>query len=449
VRFRASDVAAATGGRLVGDDVELDGASFDSRTVDAGCLFVPIVAERNGHEFIAAAARAGAAATLTSEGSGRAVDAGLPAIEVPDTSAALMDLAAWATRRLDAVVVGITGSVGKTSTKDLAAAAIGAGRRVVANDRSFNNEQGLPITVLGAAEDAEVLVLEMGMRGFGEIARLCAIAPPRVGVVTAVAAAHTARLGGIDGVARAKAELVVALPHDGVAILNGDDDRVVAMASLTPARAITFGASPAADVGIEQLTLDELARPTFRLRTPWGRAELHLRVSGRHMAGNAAAAIAVAGALGVDLAAAADAASRAELSASRMAVHRLASGAVVIDDAYNANPTSMAAAFDALAAMPASRRVAVVGVMAELDDAPAAHRALADRAAELGIELIAVGTDLYGTEPCADPVAAAAPLGPGTAVLVKASRVAALDRVAVALLDAAAAGRGGSEQPLP
>jgi UDP-N-acetylmuramoyl-tripeptide--D-alanyl-D-alanine ligase len=449
VRFRASDVAAATGGRLVGDDVELDGASFDSRTLKAGSLFVPIVAERDGHEFIAAAARAGAAATLTSEGSGLAAAAGLAAIEVVDTSAALMELAAWATRRLDAVVVGITGSVGKTSTKDLAAAAVGAGRRVAANDRSFNNEQGLPVTVLGAADDTEVLVLEMGMRGFGEIARLCAVAPPRIGVVTAVAAAHTARLGGIDGVARAKAELVVALPHDGVAILNADDDRVAAMASLTPARALTFGASPAADVGFEELTLDELARASFRLRSPWGSADVQLRVSGRHMAGNAAAAIAVAAALGVDVAAAAAAVSEAELSASRMAVHRLTSGAVVIDDAYNANPTSMAAAFDALAAIPASRRVAVVGVMAELDDADAAHRAIADRAAELGIELIVVGTDLYGTEPCADPVTAAAPLGRGTAVLVKASRVAGLDRVAIALLDAAATGRSASGQPLP
>jgi UDP-N-acetylmuramoyl-tripeptide--D-alanyl-D-alanine ligase len=303
--------------------------------------------------------------------------------------------------------------------------------------------------VLGAADDTEVLVLEMGMRGFGEIARLCAVAPPQVGVVTAVAAAHTARLGGIDGVARAKAELVVAVPADGVAVLNADDDRVVAMASLTPARTITFGASTTADVCIERLVLDELARASFRLRTPWGSVELRLRASGGHMASNAAGAIAAAGALGVDVAAAADAVSGAELSASRMAVHRLPSGAVVIDDAYNANPMSMAAAFDALAAMPANRRVAVVGVMAELDDPVAAHRAIADRAAELGIELVAVGTDLYGIEPCAEPVAAVAPLGPGIAVLVKASRVAALDRLAATLLTAAATDRGGSGPPLP
>ena len=423
---------------MVGDDVELDGASFDSRSLQPGALFVPIVAERDGHEFIADAARAGAAATLTSRGSGPAAAAGIPAIEVVDTAQGLMDLATWGSRRLGAVVVGITGSVGKTTTKDYAAAAIGAGRRVVANQRSYNNEQGLPVTVLGAAEGTEVLVLEMGMRGFGEIARLCTVAPPTVGIVTAVAAAHTARLGGIDGVARAKAELVEALPAHGVAILNADDERVRTMTQLTAASTITFGESVGADVAIDDVVLDELARPSFRLRTPWGSAPIQLRASGRHMIGNAAAAIAAAGALDVDVAAAAGAVAAADLSASRMALHRLPSGAVIIDDAYNANPTSMAAALDALMAVPASRRIAIVGLMAELDQPAEAHRVVADRAAEHGIELIAVGTDLYGVEPTADPIAAVGALGSDVAVLVKASRVAGLDRVAVALLSAPA-----------
>jgi UDP-N-acetylmuramoyl-tripeptide--D-alanyl-D-alanine ligase len=449
VKFRASDVATAAGGRLVGADVDLEGASFDSRTLQPGQLFVPLVAERDGHEFIAAAARGGATATLTSEGTDRAVASGLTAVEVADTGRALMDLAAWGSRRLDAAVVGITGSVGKTSTKDLAAAALAAGLRVVANERSYNNEQGLPVTVLGAADETEVLVLEMGMRGLGEIARLCAVAPPRLGVVTAVAAVHTERLGGIDGVARAKAELVTSLPPDGVAILNADDERVRAMASLTTATTLTYGESPRADVVIERLVLDELARPSFRLRTPWGSPELRLRVSGRHMAANAAAAMAVAGALDVGLDAAAAALAEAELSASRMAVHRLPSGAVVVDDAYNANPTSMDAAFDALVAMPARRRVAVVGLMAELDDPRAAHRAVAARAAELGVELVAVATDLYGVAPSADPIAAVDPLDDGTVVLVKASRVAALDRVAAELVGRVSAGRAEAAQPLP
>jgi UDP-N-acetylmuramoyl-tripeptide--D-alanyl-D-alanine ligase len=438
VRFRATDVAAATNGRLVGDDAGLDGASFDTRSLRRGQLFVPLVAERDGHDFIAAAAAAGAAATLTARGSAPAIDAGIPAIEVGDTAQALMDLATWGARRLGCVVVGITGSVGKTTTKDLAAAAISAGRRVAANERSYNNEQGLPVTVLGAGDDVEVLVLEMGMRGFGEITRLCAVAPPTIGIVTAVAAAHTARLGGIDGVARAKAELVEALPADGVAILNADDERVRAMARLTAAPTITFGEAAGADVAIDGVVLDDAARPTFHLHTPWGNAEVALRASGRHLVVNAAAAVAAAGSLDIDIAAAADAVGGAELSASRMALRRLPSGAVVIDDAYNANPASMAAALDALAAVPARRRVAVVGVMAELDEPVEAHRAVADRAAALGIELIAVGTDLYGMEACDDPVAALAPVAEGTAVLVKASRVAGLERVAAALVSATA-----------
>ena len=440
VRLRASDVAAATNGRLIGDDVEVDGASFDTRSLRPGELFVPLVAERDGHDFIAAAAAAGARATLTSRGAGSAAAAGISAIEVADTSQALIELATWAASRLGATVVGITGSVGKTSTKDLAAAAIAAGHRVAANQRSYNNEQGLPVTVLGAAHDTEVLVLEMGMRGYGEIARLCAIAPPTIGIVTAVADAHTARLGGIEGVARAKAELVIALPPSGVAILNADDERVRAMADVTQARSMTFGESSLADVGVDRVFLDELARPSFRVHTPWGEADVRLAVSGRHMVGNAAAAIAAAGVLGVDVAGAAAAVSTAELSASRMAVRRLTSGAVVIDDAYNANPASMAAAFDALAALPASRRVAIVGVMAELDEPADAHRAIAALAAEKGIELVAVGTDLYGVPPTSDPVAAAGRLAPGTAVLVKASRIAGLERVAAALV-AAPAGR--------
>ena len=195
MRLLASQVAEATGGTLVGPDVELDGASFDSRTTRPGQLFVPIVADRDGHEFIGAAAERGAPAHLTSRPAGLPASAGT-AIVVRDTSAALMDLAAWARRRLDIPVVGITGSVGKTSTKDLVAAALGATRTVTANERSFNNEQGLPVTILGAPDGAEALVVEMGMRGFGEIARLCAVAAPTVGVVTAVAASHTGRVGG-------------------------------------------------------------------------------------------------------------------------------------------------------------------------------------------------------------------------------------------------------------
>jgi len=432
VRILASEAARAVGGRLVGPDVSFAGASFDSRSLAPGQLFVPIVAERDGHEFIGAAREAGAPLHLTCRPDGYRRDG--TAIEVADTSLALVALAQWARARLTATVVGVTGSVGKTSTKDLCAAACAAGRRTAANERSFNNEQGLPVTILDAPDDVEVLIVEMGMRGFGEISRLCEIARPDIGVVTAVGHSHTERVGGIEGVARAKGELVEALPLGGTAILNADDERVVAMADRTGAGVLTFGRSAGADVAISGLTLDARARPTFTVRTPWGSGEVRLIVSGAHMAMNAAAAIAVAGVVGVDLAAALDAVGRARLSTMRMEVLDGVGGSTVINDAYNANPTSMRAALDALAASAATRRVAVLGLMAELDDPAGAHAEVARYAREVGIEVIPTGTDAYGIAPTDDPVGALGALGPGDVVLVKASRAAGLERVVDELL---------------
>ncbi|HWM22384.1 MAG TPA: UDP-N-acetylmuramoyl-tripeptide--D-alanyl-D-alanine ligase [Ilumatobacteraceae bacterium] len=429
MRIRASDVASATGGTLTGPDVEVEGASFDSRSVLPGQLFVPIVADRDGHDFIDSALAAGAGAYLTSRPPGTGT-----AIHVIDTARALMELAAWARDRLTARVVGITGSVGKTSTKDLVAGAIGAGRRVAANERSFNNEQGLPVTILGAPDDAEVLVLEMGMRGFGEIRRLCDVARPSIGVVTVVGRSHTGLVGGIDGVARAKRELVEALPADGTAVLNADDQHVAAMRDHTPASLLTFGTSVTADVRADEIELDELARARFTVRSPWGTVPVRLAVSGRHMVLNATAALAVAGALDVPLVDAADALATTRISAMRMDTRRAPSGATVINDAYNANPTSMRAALESLAALPAARHVAVLGEMAELDDPEAAHAEVAALAGRLGIELVAVGTDLYGVPPIVDPVVALGQLSARDAVLVKASRVGGLERFAAELL---------------
>lgn len=420
-------MAEATGGTLVGPDVEIDGASFDSRSSAPGELFVPLVADRDGHEFIDAAIERGATAYFTN---GPAP--GGSAIIVDDTAAALMELAAWARRRLDIPVIGVTGSVGKTSTKDLIAAALGASRRVTANVRSFNNEQGLPVTILGAPDGVEALVVEMGMRGFGEITRLCDVARPTIGVVTSVAASHTERVGGIDGVAIAKRELVEALPEAGTAILNADDERVAAMASRSTATVVTYGL--AGDVRLSEIVLDDLARPSFRVDTPWGSGEVQLAVSGAHMASNAAAAIAVAGIVEGRVDDACEALGTATVSGMRMEVDRAATGAVIVNDAYNANPDSMRAALRALSGIRASRRIAVLGEMAELDDPPAGHLRVLHDAVELGIEVIAVGTDLYGVRPVSDPVAALGELGEGDAVLVKASRVAGLERVAQALL---------------
>ncbi len=430
MRFLASAAAAAIGGRLVGPDVEFDGASFDSRSLQPGQLFVPIVAERNGHGFIGAARDAGAPVHLTSEPDAFRIDG--TAIEVADTARALLTLAGWARQQSQATVVGVTGSVGKTSTKDLIAVACGAGKRTAANERSFNNEQGLPITVLGAPDDTEVLVLEMGMRGFGEISSLCEVARPDIGVVTAVGHSHTERVGGIDGVARAKRELVEALPKRGTAVLNADDERVAAMASYTGANVVTYGV--AGDVAIDDLRLDALARPRFTISSPWGSAPVELAVSGAHMASNAAAAIAVACTVGVELTAAVSALGHASLSNMRMEVSTTSTGAVVINDAYNANPTSMRAALEALAAMRGERRIAILGAMGELDDPVAGHREVVGVARELGVDVIAVGTDLYGVPPTDDPIGALGPIGAGDVVLVKASRAAGLDEIADALI---------------
>jgi len=435
MRLMAADVAKATNGVLVGQNAHLAGVSFDSRSIRPGQLFVPIVAERDGHEFIAAALKAGAGAYLTCrEPEGRT------AVVVSDTLQALLQLGSWGRTKLDAQVagrvVGVTGSVGKTSTKDFIAAAVGNQLRVCASDKSFNNDQGLPVTILNAPDDVQALVLEMGMRGFGQISRLCTIARPHIGVVTAVAEAHTELVGGIEGVARAKAELVQALDASGTAILNADDERVAAMRGSTKASVLTYGTSAAADIQMHSCVLDELARPTATATTPWGLISFSLDVPGKHMAMNALAAIAVSGVMGLDVQLAAASLREAPLSPMRMSIVRQSGGALVVNDAYNANPSSMAAALHSLQSMNAKRRVAFVGLMAELANPEHEHREIAALAQSLGIELVAVNTDVYGV-PGVDLAKAAEigrGLGEGDAVLVKGSRVAQLERLVEQLL---------------
>ena len=430
----AADVAKATSGTLVGQNAHLSGVSFDSRSVRPGQLFVPIVAERDGHEFIESALSAGAGAYLTT---GKTF--GRTSITVPDTLAALLQLGAWGRNKLDAQlanrVVGITGSVGKTSTKDFVAAALGSTLRVAANERSFNNDQGLPVTILNAPDDVQALVLEMGMRGFGEIARLCTVARPNIGVVTKVASAHTERVGDIDGVARAKSELVKALDASGFAILNADDDRVIAMQSLTSARVITYGVASTADVRMTRCVLDERACASVTVESPWGNASWKMNVPGEHMAHNAVGAIAVAGVLGLDLQRAAAAISMSVLSEMRMQHRTAISGALIIDDSYNANPASMTAALHALSATKASRRIAVLGVMAELAEPEQDHLQISRLAKQLGIEIIAVETDMYGVQSrMREELAVMLSTVENTAtILIKGSRVAQLEKL-VAML---------------
>jgi UDP-N-acetylmuramoyl-tripeptide--D-alanyl-D-alanine ligase len=321
--------------------------------------------------------------------------------------------------------------------KDLTAAACLPSRRTAASVRSFNNELGVPLTLLEAPADTEVAIVEMGAAAVGQVADLSAQARPTIGVVTAVALAHTERFGTIDDVARAKGELVEALPASGIAVLNRGDERVAAMAVRTTAGVLTYGVGQG-DVRVEDVVLDDGLRPRFRLATPWGDAELVLEVRGRQNAQNAAAAAAAALAAGADFDGVVEGLAAAALSPWRMALAVAPSGARVLNDAYNANPSSMVAALDALAHLDAARRVAVLGPMAELGaHAEVEHRRIGDRAAELGIQVIAVGTDAYGGEVVPDPDAALAvlgPLGPEDAVLVKASRRAGLERLAEALL---------------
>ncbi len=358
-------------------------------------------------------------------------------------------------------VVGVTGSSGKTSTKDLLAAVLAPLGPTVAPPGSFNNELGLPWTALRADTGTRHLVLELSARGRGHIAALCHVAQPRIGVVLNVGRAHLGEFGSPEAIAAAKGELVEALPADGVAVLNADDPAVAAMATRTRARVVTVGRSPDATVRAEDLTL-AAGRPRFRLVAPQGSAEVALRLVGAHHVGNALSAAAVAlecGATPDGVAAALSAAGPA--SRWRMEVVDRADGVTVVNDAYNANPESMRAALQALAALgcgpsgprsasgpsgPRSagstrRTWAVLGPMAELGDASAAaHAEVAATAAELGVDhLVTVGPTEYGRGRAVADVAAAldllrAELEPGDVVLVKASRAVGLDRLADALV---------------
>jgi UDP-N-acetylmuramoyl-tripeptide--D-alanyl-D-alanine ligase len=391
--FRASEIAQAVGGELVGPDVEVDGARHDSREVVGGELFVPLRDERDGHDFIDGALAAGAVAYLTAR-----APQGATAIRVTDPAVALSRLGAAARARLPDRVVGITGSVGKTSAKDLTAAALGVTYETHASLRSFNNELGVPLTLVNAPDASEAAVIEMGARGLGHIAELCEIARPTVGVVTTVELVHSEMFGDLDGVARAKGELIEQLPASGTAVLNAANAKVAAMATLTAARVLTFGA-PGADVQAENLVLDPHLCASFDLRTPWGTTPVRLAVRGAHQAMNALAAAAVALACDVPIERVAAGLALAELSPWRMELHTAASGVVVLNDAYNAGPASMEAALRSLAHLRADRRIAVLGPMAELGShGPDAHRRIAGIAAELGIRVLAVAAPAYDAD---------------------------------------------------
>ncbi len=464
IRLTLAEISELVGGRPAlapggprPEDVAVTGAvTVDSRAVGAGDLFVALPGERvDGADFLAAAAAAGAAAGLATR-----PDDALPCVVVDDPVRALGRLAAGVHERLAAgglVTVGITGSSGKTSTKDLLGQVLAAAGATVSPPGSYNTDIGLPLTVLAADGGTRFLVLEMGARGRGHISRLCAVGHPQIGVVLNVGSAHLGEFGSPEAIAVAKGELVEALPEQGTAVLNADDPRVLAMRERTRARVLTVGRSPGADVRATDVVLDATGRARFVLHAAGGSHPVALRVVGEHQVANALSAAGAALAAGLDLPAVAAALGAAEArSRWRMEVDRRSDGVTVVNDAYNANPESMRAALAALAGLAGERRIAVLGGMAELGpDAGAEHERLGRDAVAAGADVVvAVGPDAVGiaqgasaaghrageeSVQVADRDAARALLRellrPGDVVLVKASRSYGLEILAADLLD--------------
>jgi UDP-N-acetylmuramoyl-tripeptide--D-alanyl-D-alanine ligase len=399
------DIARIVGGRVVDADHELvvDGPAFlDSRAPEAGGLFVAFEGERaDGHDYAVVAIEGGAAAALGSR------PTGAPSVLVDDVQAALQELArVLLVRRREMrspiTVVAVTGSQGKTTAKDMLARVLADGASTVATAGSFNNELGLPLTVLRADELTRYLVLEMGARGVGHLADLCAIAPPDVSLVLNVGKAHIGEFGSQEQIAVAKGELVEALQPDGSAVLNLDDPLVSAMSGRTQAHVWTFGQAAAADVRLGNVEVDDLGRPHFDLTHRGETKSLDLHLLGEHQALNAAAVAATALASGRPFdRVVASLGGIAHLSKWRMELHERADGLVVVNDAYNANPDSMRAALETLARMgqrSGRRTVAVLGAMLELGPTShEEHHAVGALADELGIgQVVVVGAGADG-----------------------------------------------------
>lgn len=448
------EIVAITGGRAHGDEGDgpavARGLSFDSRTLAPGAGFVALRDVRDGHDFVADAFARGASLAIV-ERVPEGVDG--PLVVVADARRALYSLATEARRRLEpATVTAVTGSAGKTSTKDLIAAALRPGFTVHASESSFNNEIGLPVTLLAAPPGSEAVVLEMGARFAGNIRELCAIALPAIGVITNIGLAHAEHLGGPRGIAEVKGELLDALPAHGLAVLNADCGSAPYLRTRSPAPVVTVGSAAGADVHISDVRLDDELRATFRLDSPWGSAAaVRLAVRGGYQVANAAMAATVALHLGVPLDAVVASLAGAVTAAWRMELATSPEGFTVLNDSYNASPTSMRAALDSFAQLPVrGHRLAVLGEMRELGDLAASeHVRLGGWVADADVfALVVVGpgtgelaaaASARGVEvhDVADRDAAVAMVRklarPGDAVLVKASRAVGLERVAQSL----------------
>jgi len=392
--FTPDELAAATGGRWEGaPPPRLSGVSTDTRTLAGGSLFVALRGERfDGHDFLSHAAAQGAGAAVTT--AGRAATPPLPRLAVADTLAALGAISRLHRRRFAIPVVGVTGSNGKTTTREMIAAILAVSEPGLKSEGNLNNEVGVPLTLLGLAPEHRWAVVEMGMSHQGEIARLAAMAEPRVGLVTLAAPAHLEGLGTVEAVADAKAELYRGLPPDGVAVANADDPRMLARAEASGRRLITFSAHPERGGDVVVLEVADPGADGLRFVLGIGNRQVAVHIPalvGAHNALNAAAAAAAAVALGRNDREIGRGLSQVRPVGRRLRLDTLPSGVRLIDDCYNANPVSMSAALRVLHDLPGSgRRVAVLGDMLELGAFEAeAHRALGEEAARAGVELLA------------------------------------------------------------
>ena len=447
-----AEIAADVGGTLHDGDPQarVSGlATFDSRHVEPGSLFVALNGARaDGHDFAGRAIRAGAVGVLAAR------PVGVPAIVVPDVLAAYGRLATALVRRLPGLgVVGVTGSVGKTTTKDLIGQLLSRLGPTTAPPGNRNSEVGMPENVSRLTPDSRYLVLEMGARHVGDIAYLTSVVRPTVGVVLNVGSAHLGEFGSREAIAQAKGELVEALPANGVAVLNADDAMVAAMAGRTAARVVTFGRSPQATVQAQAVAVDASGRPAFTLVTPQGSARVTLRLYGEHLVSNALAAAAAVLHFTDDFALVVEALSSAEaVSEGRMQVSESPTGVTVINDAYNASPVSVIAALRSLRTIAAGRRtVAVLGQMNELGETSAADHIEVgevvgqqrpdllitvgnDDAAQLGATAAKAGVEtLHSADKAAAAELIAEQVKPGDVVLFKASNGVGLMSVAASL----------------
>lgn len=452
-------VLSATGGRLAGPSPPqvFHGVSTDTRALSRGALFAALKGERfDGHDFVGAAIAAGAGAALVST----EVEPGLPSIIVPDTLLGLGAVAAAHRARLSPRVVAVTGSTGKTSTKEMITAILSRGWRTARTPGNYNNEVGVPLALLDLDASYQAAVVELAMRGRGQIRYLAQMARPQVGVITNIGVSHMELLGSRQAIAEAKSELLAALPEDGAAVLNGDDAFFPLLVERSPCRVVSFGHHAGADVTADDIAVNPDGSTGFRLRARWGEQRVTLAVGGRHHALNAAAAAAAAVAVGADPSWVGPGLASFAGAERRSRVIRAPGGFTVIDDSYNAAPDSMRAALELLEDLPGARKWAALGDMKELGPlAPEWHREIGELAGasgiaglvtigELGCYVAAGARRLLGADlviEARDNEEAAAKLlawlGPGDVVLVKGSRAMAMEEVVARLLDREGASR--------